>query len=118
MSYYSSDTKQSAARKRDIKLIRKCSNESQPASTTQLRLGQEKTSGRLSLERKAWTPASIQRRLARGNLAAGKPMVTAKKLKFLITAENGSLVKSTKLAKSKTIVKKPATSFDEFRLSH
>ena len=44
-------------------------------------------------------------------------MATVRKLKFIIDAINGS-PKSTKLAKSKAICKKPPTTFNEFRLSH
>jgi len=44
-------------------------------------------------------------------------MVTARKLKFIMDADAAS-PKSTKLAKSKAICKKPPTTFNEFRLSH
>lgn len=119
MSYCVSDASQN--RKRDIKLFRKTSNESAPAETqsglTQLKLGQEKSTGRLSLERKAATPIGLHRRLIKGT---GQHMATVRKLKFII--DTAGSPKSTKLAKSKAIssrmCKKPPTTFNEFRLSH
>ena len=42
----------------------------------------------------------------------------SRKLKFLTEAEKNASPKSTKLVRSKAIVKKPPTKFKEFRLSH
>ena len=50
-------------------------------------------------------------------MAKRNPLALPKKLKFL-TGGDQQLAKSAKLAKSKTISKKPTTKFQEFRLSH
>ena len=88
---------------------------------TQLTLAKDKASGRLSLEKgqvvkvagkaKAVSRISIERR------NKFRALAVMRKLKFITEAEKNASPKSTKLARSKAIVKKPVTKFKEFRLS-
>ena len=90
---------------------------------TQLKLVQDGTSGRLSLEQtkddeKAPSPKTRQERAQRTLILAKRnPEAVAKKIKF--TAVDSMAVKTTeKRPSSKGIAKKPATKFIEFQLSH
>ena len=109
-------------RRRDLKLFRKTSSndETNVSGLTQLRLAQDTQNGRLSLEKGRTPDRRIKKKLfLREKLANRNPLAVPKKLKFLTGAAiEEQLAKSAKLAKSKTISKKPTTKFQEFRLSH